>query len=141
MTEEQTAAQVGQYDQALAAAEAEIDRLVGIVLAKTADVGEQVSGLGTAELAGLLTAALVRLARGDHGTAVAAQPGAEIDRLVGIVLVRAADVGERRAAADVCALVSEMGKGGLADLLAAALVRLARGDHGTALAAQPGQAQ
>lgn len=84
MTDERTAAQVGRYDQALAAAEAEIDRLVGIVRARTADVGERqaaadvcalVSETGTPELAGLLAAALVRLARGGHGTALAAQPG------------------------------------------------------------------
>jgi hypothetical protein len=72
MTEEQTAAQVGQYDQALAAAEAELDRLVGIMRALAADVGEHqavadvcalISETGTAELAGLLAAALLREAR------------------------------------------------------------------------------
>jgi hypothetical protein len=72
MTEERTAAQVGQYDQALAAAEAEIDRLVGIVQVLAAEAGERqavadvcalISDTGTAELAGLLAAALLRLAR------------------------------------------------------------------------------
>jgi hypothetical protein len=72
MTEEQTAAQVGQYDQALAAADAEIDRLVGIVQVRAGEVGERqavaevcslISETGTAELAGLLATALLRLAR------------------------------------------------------------------------------
>jgi len=73
MTEDQTAAQVGQYDQALAAAEAEIDRLVAVAQVRTgdgderqaaADVGALISETGKAELAGLLVAALLRLARG-----------------------------------------------------------------------------
>ena len=84
MTEERTAAQAGQYDQSLAAAEVEIGRLVAVMQARTAEVGERqavadvcalVSGTGRAELAGLLAAALRRLARGDHGAAWAAQPG------------------------------------------------------------------
>lgn len=68
MTEEQTA----RYNQSLAAAEAAIDELVRILRAKTAEVGEPQAvayvcalfpGAGTPELAGLLTAALVRLSR------------------------------------------------------------------------------
>ena len=73
MTEERSAAKLGQYDQSLAAVEVEIDRLVEIVQVRTAEVGERqavadvcalVSETGTAELAGLLAAALLRLARG-----------------------------------------------------------------------------
>jgi hypothetical protein len=51
---------------------------------------------------------------------------AEIDRLVGILHVRAAEVGERQAVADVCALLAETGTAELAGLFSAALVRLAR---------------
>lgn len=50
---------------------------------------------------------------------------AEIDRLVGILQVRAAEVGEHQALADVCALVAERGAAELAGLLSAALRRLA----------------
>jgi hypothetical protein len=71
MAKERTAAQIVQYGQSLAGASAEIDRLVGILQIRAAEVGEHqaladvcalVSERETAELAGLLAAALRRLA-------------------------------------------------------------------------------
>lgn len=71
MAEERTAAQIVQYEQSLAGASAEIDRLVGILQIRAAEVGEHqaladvcalVSGRERDELAGLLAAALRRLA-------------------------------------------------------------------------------
>jgi hypothetical protein len=71
MAKDWTAARIGQYDQSLASASAEIDRLVEILRTKAAEVGEQqavadvcalVSERATADLAGLLTAALWQLA-------------------------------------------------------------------------------
>jgi hypothetical protein len=70
MAKEWTAAQTVRYGQSLAGASAEIDRLVGILQNRDAEVGEHqaladvcalVSDRGTAELAGLLTAALWQL--------------------------------------------------------------------------------
>ena len=72
MAEEQAAAQ-DRYDRTLARADMEIDRLVGILRARAAetgelramaDIGALASGMPPAELAGLLAAALRRLATG-----------------------------------------------------------------------------
>jgi hypothetical protein len=74
MTEDRTAGQTSRYDQTLAAADAEIGQLTGILQARSAAAGEPqalvdiralVDGKDTAELAGLLLAALRRLA--GHG--------------------------------------------------------------------------
>lgn len=72
MARERTAAQIARYNQDLAAASAEIDRLVGILLSTLAEVDEPqaVTIIGhlldqvtdPAELAGLLTAAIWQLA-------------------------------------------------------------------------------
>ena len=71
MTEDRTAGQTARYDQTLAAADAEIGQLTGILQARSAAAGEPqalvdiralVAGKGESELAGLLIAALRRLA-------------------------------------------------------------------------------
>jgi hypothetical protein len=68
-------AEIGQYGHSLAGADAEIDRLAGIMQIRAAEDGEHqavkdvcalISELGTAELAGLLTAALRRLALSEN---------------------------------------------------------------------------
>ncbi len=62
---------MARYDQSLADASAEVDRLLLVLQTRTAEVGEPqaisdvcalVSDRGTAEVAGLLAAALHRLA-------------------------------------------------------------------------------
>jgi len=67
MAKHWTAAKIGQYNQSLADASMELDRLTGVVRAQAAEVGEQqavadvcalLSEKGTAELAGLLAAAI-----------------------------------------------------------------------------------
>jgi hypothetical protein len=72
MARERTAARIARYDQDLAGASAEIDRLVGILLSALAEVDEPqaMTTIGhllapvtdPAELAGLLAAALWQLA-------------------------------------------------------------------------------
>ncbi len=71
MAEQRTHTQAGPYGEAQAGAFAEIDRLVGILQARTAevgahqalaDIGALIAGLGADERAGLLAAALWRLA-------------------------------------------------------------------------------
>jgi hypothetical protein len=54
-----------------------------------------------------------------------ADASAEVDRLAGILRVRAAEVGEQQAVAEICALVSDRDTAELAGLLAAALRQLA----------------
>ncbi len=85
MATEGTAAQADRYNQSLAGATAVIGELVGILQVRAAEVGERqalaevrgmVSGRNTAELAGLLTAALRQLASraGHHQTRPAGAP-------------------------------------------------------------------
>jgi hypothetical protein len=72
MARERTAVQVARYDQDLAAASAEVDRLVAVLLSTPAEVdepqavatiGQLLADVDPAELKGLFTAAICMLAR------------------------------------------------------------------------------
>jgi hypothetical protein len=132
MADERTAAQIAQYDQSLARASAEVDRLAGILRSKAAEVGEQIAGSGPAEVAGLLTAALWQLA--------GLEPRAEIERLVGTLRSKAAQVGEGQALTELCALFAGSEPAEVADLSKAALWQLAGHGREDEIANGPGGA-
>jgi hypothetical protein len=85
--------------------------------------------LGGDELAGLLTAAVIRLAGYPPPAAryiqARDQAAAEVDRLTAVARAVADSGGEQRAAADVAGMVGGLSREDLADLLTAAVIRLA----------------
>ena len=117
MAKERTAARIARYDQSLAGASTEIDRLVEILRSKAAEVDDHIAGSEPGEVAGLLTAAIWQLA--------GVERKAEIDRLVGILRSKAAEVDEVQALTELCALFAGSEPAEVADLLKAAIWRLA----------------